>query len=150
MMYHEWANIQLLSPVPSEHCTSSLRATNRRCVASGRRRGVSRPSRRTTRPPVVSAARPSLQTAAATSAPTARPNSALAVEGGSLCAPTMWETWPLTSPFSLSPSHSHLIPAVADVQLVLLLLCLLPSALLLPGHTLVSPKCIGRMAWRQS
>lgn len=50
--------------------------------------------------------------------------------------------------FSPSPSssHTHLIPAVADVQLVLLLLCLLPSALSLPGHTLVRSKCIGRMA----
>lgn len=72
-------------------CTSSLRATNRRCVASGRRRGASRPSRRTTRPPAASAARPSLPTAAATSAPTARPNSAPAAEAGSPCAPTMWE-----------------------------------------------------------
>lgn len=53
-------------------------------------------------------------------------------------------------PCSPPPSHTHLIPAVADVQLGVLLLCLLPSALSLPGHILVGPKCIGRMALPQS
>lgn len=77
-----------------EHCTSSLRATSRRYVASGRRHGVSRPSRKMTHPPVGSAARPSSQTAVATFAPTARLNSALAAEAVCLCAPTMWESWP--------------------------------------------------------
>lgn len=45
-------------------------------------------------------------------------------------------------PLSLSPFHTHLIPAAADVQLVLLLLCLLVSALLLPCHTLLRSKCV--------
>ena len=144
------ANLLLFRPLFfSEHCTSSLRATNRRCVASGQRRGVSRPSRRTTRPPAVSAARPSLQTAVATSAPTARPNSALAVEGGSLCAPTMWGTWTWPPPFPFSLSHSpH--PCCSWCSVGPPASVLLSSAVLLPGHTLVRPKCIGRMAWHQS
>lgn len=112
-------NLPLLSSLLSEHCTSSLRATNRKCVASGPRRGASRPSRRTTRPPAASAARLSLQMAAATSAPTARSNSVLAVEGGSLCAPIMWEA----SECFPSSSRTHLIPAVYDTWSLLLLLC---------------------------
>lgn len=80
------------SSLLTEHCTSSLRATNRKCVALGQRRGASIRNRRTMRPPVVSAARPSSPTAVATFAPTARRNSVPAVEEGSLCAPTMWET----------------------------------------------------------
>lgn len=128
----------LFCPPLSERCTSSSRATNKRCVASGRRRDASRPSRRTTRPPAVSAARPSLRMAAATSAHIARPNSALAAEAGSLCAPTMWENWPSTR--FLFSFHSHLIPAVVDAQFSPSASVCLLMFLWLPGHTLVETK----------
>lgn len=137
----------LFCPPLSEHCTSSLRATNKRYVASGPRRGVSRPIRRTTLPPAVSAARPSLQMAVATSAPTARPNSALAVEAGSLCAPIMWENWPSSCPLFISPH-----PCYSWCTVQSFCFCVFVNVCLfwLPGHTLVSPKCTGRVDWHHS
>ncbi|KAM7418412.1 hypothetical protein PAMA_015843 [Pampus argenteus] len=61
-------------------------------------------------PPAESAARPSLPTAAVTFAPTARLNSALAVEAGSLCAPTILLWAPLQPkrddpPLSVLPEY---------------------------------------------
>lgn len=133
-----WKNrSDFTSPLhPPERCTSSSRATNRKCVASGRRRGASRPSRRMTRPPVASATRPNSPTAAVTSAPTAKPNSAPAAEDGSPCAPTTWATSAVSGLPSTprQPWRSCSPPAsVLSTE---------HQLLFFSGHALVNPKCV--------